>query len=171
MIINSYIHALGFVNLFPANASNATDEVDGTDGWGNSQGGGTTTTSVDSGTTAPHHGTYCTEIKTTGGQVARRDYDFTAVIGNVYTFSYAVKDNGGGGFQRHGYWTGADDGGGLYDTPPSGGLNPTTAWTQFTYTVEATATTIEVKFYCSASTGGVNGDAIYIDNLKVKDVT
>ncbi len=138
-------------NLYTqANAAHPTNEANSTTGW---TGGAT----ISSSTTTPQNGTYALNVVSTGaGRDAR--YTFAATVGTVYNITIWARRGATFNNPAFANWTGVS------------GFAITTItsqnWTQFNFTVTATATSPVIVAY-AAPIGAAAGNEIFIDNITI----
>lgn len=140
-----------------SNAASIGNEANSTSGWTNP---GATITSD---STDPFHGSYAIKVEATSTADANRriEYPFTAAIGETYDISIWVKTGAQSVDPAFASWIGV-----------SGFTNPThitsgTIWTEYTFTVTATATTAVIRLYTGSGSQGSVGDVLYIDSVSI----
>jgi hypothetical protein len=127
------------------------NETDGTSLWAG------TSITMTSDSAEPHAGLYAIKGVTAGGLVSYVHFTLTITSGDTFTVSFWAKSTQGT-LDRITGWTNVSGG-------PSS-VNPPSSWTFYSYDITATATgTAQLRFYASASTSGVAGDNIFVDNL------
>lgn len=140
-----------------SNAASIDNESNSTSGWTNPG------ANITSDSTDPFHGSYAIKIEatSTADNDRRIEYPFTTTVGEVYNISVWIKTGSQSVDPAFASWEGV-----------SGFANPTiitsgTAWTQYTFTVTATATTALIRLYTGSGTQGSAGDELYIDSLSI----
>ncbi len=139
-------------NLYTqANAAHPTNEANSTTGW-------TGATTLSSSTTTPQNGTYAIlAISTsTGGRDVR--YTFPATVGTVYDITIWARRGATFNNPAFANWSGFS---GFATT-----LITSQNWTQFNFTVTATASNPVIVAY-TAPIGGGAGNEIFIDNITI----
>ena len=140
-----------------SNAASIDNEANSISGWTNP---GATVTSD---STDPFHGSYAIKIEatSTADNNRRIEYPFSAIIGETYDISVWVKAGAQSVDPAFAAWDGV-----------SGFANPThitsgTTWTEYTFTVTATATTGIIRLYTGSGSQGMAGDVLYIDSVSI----
>lgn len=142
--------------------ANAAADPNGTEAnaitrWTNVTG---TTTSVDSGDTAPHTGSYCLKVVSSGGASRVERVQTGLKIGAKYKISFWAKRGAQGTGQDFHSWVGL------------GGFKPgnvpvsSTTWTNYVFYQDATATSVTIRAYVQGSAG----DILYLDDVSIKEV-
>lgn len=133
-----------------ANAAHPTNEANTTTGW-------TGAATITSSTITVQNGTYALRVVSTGpGRDAR--YAFAANVGTVYNITIWARRGATFNNPAFANWTGVS---GFATTT----IN-TQNWTQYNFTVTATATSPVIVAY-AAPIGAVAGNEIYIDNITI----
>jgi hypothetical protein len=139
-------------NLYTqSNAAHPTNEANSTTGW-------TGAATITSSTITTQLGTYSIRVVSTsnGGRDAR--YTFTATSGTVYNITIWARRGATFNNPAFANWTGV-----LGFTTTT--IN-TQTWTQYNFTVTATATNPTIVAY-AAPIGAAAGNEIYIDNITI----
>lgn len=150
IIMTSYMASAQ--NLYSqSNAAHPTNEANSTTGWT----GGANITSSE---TTPQNGTYAllAVSTSTGGRDAR--YSFTATVGTVYDITIWARRGATFNNPAFANWSGFSG----FATRTITSQN----WTQYNFTVTATATNPVIIAY-TAPIGGGAGNEIYIDNITI----
>lgn len=131
-----------------------SSEANATTGW-------VPVTAIYSVTTDPQTGTY--HLKGVSGS-GSNDYiykNFTAVVGKSYYVSIWAKRGAQGTQQKISGWQNVT-------SSPNEAI-AAGDWAEYTYTVTASTTNIQIRIY-AAYAGGASGDEVYIDNVSITEL-
>lgn len=133
-----------------ANAASIENEANSTTGWAG-------TALITSSTTNPQNGIYSMLITTNGtGREAR--YTFPAVVGTVYNISIWARQGSPANNPAFANWTGF--------TGFTTRVISSTAWTQYNFTLTASATNPIIRVY-SGPSGAASGTQVFIDAVSI----
>lgn len=133
-----------------SNAVSIENEANSTTGWAG-------TALITSSTTNPQNGIYSMLVTTNGtGREAR--YTFPAVVGTVYNISIWARQGSPANNPAFANWTGF--------TGFTTRVISSTVWTQYNFTLTASATNPVIRVY-SAPSGGASGTQVFIDAVSI----
>ncbi|MBT8181673.1 MAG: hypothetical protein KJO53_08800 [Eudoraea sp.] len=135
-----------------SNAASILDESGTTTGWMG-------TAQITSSAETLFQGNFSIRVASTATNGRMCAYTFTAVIGQSYDISIWARA-GTQNFQpAFANWTGFQG----FATTVINGLN----WTQYNWTVTATATAPIIRIYTSPNSGGTTGDTVFFDSVSI----
>ena len=155
LIIDSYKFDVPVTNIYPLGNAASSDDVASSSGWSNES---DTTVSWVATDTPAGGGSNVIEVTSLEGSNDRSIFTFTATIGTVYSYSIWGRELSGGQASIKS-WLGVV-------TSPT--YFYSTTWEEATGTIEATSTTVTMRFYASTNAGaGLKGqfDLITITEL------
>lgn len=154
-----FFHVFSYAQQYhtSSNAVSIDNESNATTGW--TSPGATITSDA----TSPYNGSYALRVEATGTSDSSRrfEYTFTATVGQVFDVSIWAKAGSQSVDPAFAAWEGV-----------SGFTNPTvinsgTTWTEYTFTVTATATSVVVRAYTGSGSQGATGDVLFIDAVSI----
>ncbi|NER13111.1 hypothetical protein GWK08_06650 [Leptobacterium flavescens] len=141
-------------NLYTdSNAASVSNEANSTTGWG-----GTAVISSDG--SDPYHGSYAIRGVSSATNGRELNFSFNATVGETYAIKIWAKRGAQSFSPAFANWTGVSG----FNVTPIGSVN----WQEYYFVVTATSATPNIKAYTSPSTGGSQGDTVFIDSISIE---
>lgn len=141
-----------------SNAASIDNEANEVTGW-YSPG----SASITSETTSPHHGAYVVKIEASSTTDNDRNarYQFDATIGEIYDISIWTRSGSQSVDPAFAAWSGVSG----FNNPTN--ISTSGSWTEYTFTITATSSTVTLRVYTGSGSQGATGDVLYIDAVSI----